>query len=290
MPLESIDRLMKAAAQHDYAVGYFESWNLDSLQGVIDAAEKMRAPMIIGFNGEFLSERAGTTPDELAIYGAVGKAMAARATVPCGFIFNECSKEPWLERAITAGFNLIMPADAGGSPGDYTSRVKRLTALAHSRGVSVEAEVEDSGGESEHEEATDPDEAAEFVRATGVDLLAVHVGNEEIKLRGRAPLDLDRLGAIHKRLEIPLVLHGGTGIEDNSLKTAIRLGVRKVNFGTYMKQKYLDALRSALALAEPNPHALLGGGSETDVLEVGRKVIRDAVLERIELLGCCGRA
>ena len=290
MPLESIDRLMKAATQHNYAVGYFESWNLDSLQGVLDAAEKMRAPMIIGFNGEFLSECAGTTPDELAIYGAVGKAMAARATVPCGFIFNECSKEPWLERAITAGFNLIMPADAGGPPGHYTSRVKRLTALAHSRGVSVEAEVEDSEEESEHEEATDPNEAAEFVQATGVDLLAIHVGNEEIKLRGRAPLDLDRLEAIHQRLDIPLVLHGGTGIEDASLKAAIRLGVRKVNFGTYMKQKYLDALRGALSSTEPNPHALLGGGRETDVLVVGRAVIREAVLERIELLGCCGRA
>jgi fructose/tagatose bisphosphate aldolase len=237
-----------------------------------------------------LSERAGASPDELSVYGAVGKAMAARAAVPCGFIFNECSKEAWLEQAITAGFNLIMPADAGGASGDYTSRVKRLTALAHSRGVSVEAEVEDSKGESGHEEATDPNEAAEFVQATGVDLLAVQVGNEEIKLRGRAPLDLDRLEAIHRRLAIPLVLHGGTGIEDESLKAAIRLGVRKVNFGTYMKQKYLDALRGALSSSEPNPHALLGGGSESDVLVVGRTVIRDAVLERIELLGCCGRA
>ena len=290
MPLESIDRLMKAAQHHGYAVGYFESWNLDSLQGVIDAAEQTRSPMIIGFNGEFLSERAGATPDELAIYGAVGKAMAAKSSVPCGFIFNECSKEPWLEHAITAGFNLIMPADAGGPPGDYTRRVKRLTTLAHSRGVSVEAEVEGPPEESDHEEATDPKAAAQFVQATGVDLLAVHVGNEEIKLQGRSPLDLERLEALYQRLDIPLVLHGGTGIEDASLKRAIDLGVRKVNYGTYMKQKYLDAMRGALSSREPNPHALLGGGSQTDMLVVGRTVIRNAVLERIELLGCCGRA
>lgn len=290
MPLESIDRLMKAARHHDYAVGYFESWNLDSLQGVIDAAEKTRSPMIIGFNGEFLSERAGAAPDELAVYGAVGKAMAAKASVPCGFIFNECSKEPWLQSAISAGFNLIMPADAGGTPGDYTSRVKRLTTLAHSRGVFVEAEVEGPPEESDHEEATDPAAAAKFVAATGVDLLAVHIGNEEIKLQGRAPLDLERLEAIVGRLDIPLVLHGGTGIEDASLKRAISLGVRKVNYGTYMKQKYLAAMRDALSSREPNPHALLGGGCETDMLVVGRNVIRDAVLERIELLGCCGRA
>jgi fructose/tagatose bisphosphate aldolase len=98
------------------------------------------------------------------------------------------------------------------------------------------------------------------------------------------------LEAIHGRLDIPLVLHGGTGIEDASLKRAISLGVRKVNYGTYMKQKYLDAMRGALSSREPNPHALLGGGGETDMLVVGRNVIRNAVLERIELLGCCGRA
>ena len=293
MPLESIDRLMQHAQRNDYAVGYFESWDLDSLQGVIDAAEKTRSPMIIGFNGEFLSQREGATPEELALYGAVGRQAATQAKVPCGFIFNECSKEPWLERAITAGFNLVMPADAGGATGEYTSRVRRLTKLAHERGVAVEAEVEEAEGDGahgDHEEATDADEAAKFVKATGVDLLAVHVGNEEIKLQGRAPLDLERLEAIHQQVQIPLVLHGGTGIEDASLKRAIQLGVRKVNYGTYMKQKYIQSLKGALSSRETNPHALLGDGSKTDVLVVGRTVIRDAVLERIELLGCCGKA
>src|SRR5579863_1902954 len=100
MSLEPIDRLMHHAQDHEYAVGYFESWNLDSLQGVIDAAEKTRSPMIIGFNGEFLSQREGATPQELPLYGAVGRQVATQAKVPCGFIFNECSKEAWLESAI----------------------------------------------------------------------------------------------------------------------------------------------------------------------------------------------
>jgi fructose/tagatose bisphosphate aldolase len=118
----------------------------------------------------------------------------------------------------------------------------------------------------------------------------VSVGNEHIKLSGRAPLDLRRLEAIQQRVHIPLVLHGGTGIEDNSLREAIRLGVRKVNFGTYVKQRYLQAIRRALASEEQNPHALLGNGSETDVMVIGRAAVRDAVLERIETLGCCGKA
>jgi len=289
VPLESIERLMSDARKGGYAVGYFESWSLDSLQGVIEAAQQTSSPVIIGFNGEFLSQRAGARPNELAVYGTLGRAIAESASVPCGFIFNECSNDPWLERAISAGFNLVMPADGGGPSGAYTRQVKRLAELAHARGVAVEAEVE-GVEDGVNEEITDAQAAARFVDATGVDLLAVHVGNEEIKLSGRTPLDLERLEAIHDRVAIPLVLHGGTGIEDQSLKAAIRLGVHKVNYGTYMKQKYLKALRGALASSATNPHSLLGNGSATDILVVGRTVIRDAVLERIELLGCCGRA
>lgn len=287
MPLESISRLMQAAEREQYAVGYFESWNLDSLQGVIDAAEQTRSPTIVGFNGEFLSRRAGAKEDDLALYAAMGLAAAGRATVPCGLIFNECPDDAWVERAITAGFNLVMPADPEATFRDYTRRVRWLRELAHAREVAVEADVE---GEDGDDPAAYAKRAYAFAQETGVDLLAVSVGNEEIKLDGRAPLDLARLEALHQCMDIPLVLHGGTGIEDESLRQAIRLGVRKVNYGTYIKQRYLPAMRVALANGEQNPHALLGDGSETDMMVIGRKAVRDAVLERIELLGCCGKA
>ena len=286
MPLESIDRMMKNARHDQYAVGYFETWSLDSLQGVIDAAEETRSPMIIGFNGEFLSQRDGANDQDLIVYAAMGRAAVEAAKVPCGFIFNECSRDSWVERAIAAGFNLVMPADPTAEPATYLQRVKRLAAMAHASGVAVEADLE----EDDQDAATYADHAAAFVAATGVDLLAVSVGNEEIKLDGRAPLDLARIEAVARRIEIPLVLHGGTGIEDRSLQDAIRLGVNKVNYGTYMKQAYLQAVRRALSSNESNPHALLGDGSDTDMLVIGRKVVRDAVLERIDLLGCCGKA
>jgi ketose-bisphosphate aldolase len=290
MALEQIGRLMNDAQRGGYAVGYFESWNLESLQGVIEAAEQTRSPIIIGFNGEFLSQRTGATKQDLAVYSAMGIAAAAQAKVPCGFIFNECSDDAWVESAITAGFNLVMPADPEASLEEYTGRVARITAMAHARGVAVEAEIDElpCGGHSGA--ASDPEVAANFVKVTGVDLLAISVGNEHIKLKGRAPLDLERLQAIRQKVDIPLVLHGGSGIEDESLRKAIRLGIRKVNYGTYMKQRYLSAIRAGLANAEPNPHALLGDGSETDTMVVGRNVVKDAVLERIELLGCCGKA
>ena len=284
MPLESIGRLMEAARRDQYAVGYFESWNLESLQGVIDAAEKSRSPVIIGFNGEFLSQRPGAEESDLGVYSAMGLAAASAAKVPCGLIFNECPDDAWVERAILVGFNLVMPADPTAPLADYMRRVRRLTELAHRRSVAVEANVED-----EHSQMSDPAVAAEFVASTGVDLLAVSVGNEEIRLDGRAPLDLTRLEAIHKQVDVPLVLHGGTGIEDDSLKSAIRFGVRKVNYGTYIKQSYLTGIQGALSNGGRNPHVLLGDGSETDMMVAGRRIVRDAVLERIELLGCCDR-
>ena len=290
MSLEPIGQMMHAARERQYAVGYFESWNLDSLQGVIDAAEQTRSPIIIGFNGEFLSKRANATPADVVLYAKLGRAAAEQAGVPCGFIFNECSHDTWLEQAIISGFNLIMPVGTGASLEDYQRRVKRLAIMAHARDVAIEAEVGELPSVEGPGTRSDPQVAAKFVAATGVDLLCVSVGNEEIKLNGRVPLDLTRLEAIHKSVDVSLVLHGGSGIEDASLKQAIRLGVKKINFGTYMKQVYLRALRGALASSELNPHALLGGGGETDILVVGRKTIRDAVLERIELLGCCGKA
>jgi fructose/tagatose bisphosphate aldolase len=242
--------------------------------------------MIIGFNGEWLSGRAGASSAELRLYASIGRSAAAEAKVPCGFIFNECPNDDWVEQAINAGFNLVMLADPEATLEDYTRRVKRLATLAHARGVAVEADIEDD----ELDGASYALSAAKFVEATGVDLLAVSVGNEEIKLQGRVALDLSRLKAIRERVGIPLVLHGGTGIEDDSIRAAIRLGVRKVNYGTYIKQRYLETIRSTLESKEKNPHTLLGDGSDTDMMVVGRRVVKSAVLERIRFLGCCGKA
>jgi len=294
MPLEPIGKLMSAARAGRYAVGYFESWNLESLQGVIDAAESTRSPIIIGFNGDFLSRPTRRAAERLAWYGALGRAAAESAKVPVGFIFNECPNDEWVHAAATAGFNLIMPADPAAPYDDYVRRVQDITRHAHARGVAVEAELGElpcgaSGGHATGGEMTDPEIAARFVAATQVDLLAVSVGNVHIKLSGQQDLNLDQLERIVQRVAIPLVLHGGTGIATDSLKQAIKRGVTKVNYGTYLKQRYLLAVHKALHNPIPNPHELLGIGGEHDVLVAGRLAVRDAVLERIETLGCCGR-
>jgi ketose-bisphosphate aldolase len=312
MPLEPVAPLLADARRRRYAVGYFESWDLASLEGVIDAAEQSRSPVIIGFNGEFLSRPDRELPARLQWYAALGRAAAESARVPCAVMFNECPVDAWVERATQLGFNLVMLADGKSGHAELTSRMAELVLLAHSRNVAVEAELGmlPMGAEEHHAMIgdcphfhanengvfpvallTDPDQAAAFVKDTGIDLLAVSTGNVHILLTGRRNLDLEHLAAIRRKVDVPLVLHGGSGITADSLAKAIELGVAKVNYGTYLKQRCLAAIRRTLANAngDANPHHLLGDGGPADLVVAVRRSMRDAVLERIGLLGCRGK-
>ena len=295
MPLESATEMMIHARRDNYAVGYFESWDLASLEGVIDAAEQSRSPMIIGFNGEFLAHADRVLPARLEWYGALGHAAAESAQVPCAVMFNECPVDAWVERASRVGFNLVMLADPEASHPDLTRRVADLVRISHSRGTAVEAELGVLPcGVAEHNgtdgSLTDPDLAAEFVRETNVDLLAVSVGNVHVLLHGQRDLNLEHLAAIRRKVDVPLVLHGGSGIAAESLSRAIAAGVAKVNYGTYLKQRCLAALSRAVSVHVVDPHHALGYGGNEDLVVVARQAVRDAVLERIGMLGCCGKA
>lgn len=218
MPLETIARLMAGAMAGGYALGYFEGWDIASLQGVLDAAERTRSPVLIGFNGEFLSRPGRLAEERLPLYAALGRAAAESASIPCAVVFNECPDDSRVAEAIDAGFGLVMPSPGHASPAEYERTVAATVRSAHAKGLAVEAELGElplgSTGEvvAGASEATDPATAAEFVARTGVDLLAVSVGNVHIRIRGEGGLDLDRLAAIRDRVKIPLVLHGGTGI------------------------------------------------------------------------------
>ena len=285
--------LIERAKAGGYAVGYFESWNLESLQGVVDAAEETRSPVLIGFNGEFMSHAGRLAEERLRVYAAMGLAAAESAGVPCGLVFNECSNDEWIHRAIDAGFSQVMPDGPGADEAAFRRRVAVVVRHAHGKKVSVEAEVghlaTGAAGvlEDGHQVMTDPGEAARFVKETAIDVLAVSVGNVHILLEGRQALDLDCLARIRKRVSVPFDLHGGTGIPAESLREAIRLGVAKVCYGTYVKQRYIEAMRTNLATEEPNPHKRLGYGGDEDIMVACRLAVKSAVLERIGDLGCC---
>lgn len=296
MPLVPVIELLDNARAGGYAVGYFESWNFESLQGVIDAAQQTRSPMIIGFNGQWLSCPGRLAREDISWYAALGKAAAESASVPVGLLFNECAYDDWIRRAMEAGFSQAMLDDPDASPEDVTRRTAELAAFAHAHDASFEAEIGQlPHGESGRIEAddcalTDIDAAAGFVDETGIDVLAISIGNVHLMVQGQQELDLNHIEALRRRLDVHFDLHGGTGIPVKSLTAAIALGVTKVCYGTYVKQRYLAAVRQALSNDCTSPHEHLGFGGEDDMLTAGRIAVREAGFERIHLLGCCGKA
>jgi len=285
MPLEPVARLMDDCTAGGYAIGYFESWNLESLQGVLDAAEQTRSPIIVGFNGEFLSHPDRLAAERLAVYGALGVAAAEASSVPVALIFNECPRDDWVLAAIEAGFNLVMPADPTCPYGEYAQRVRAVVAAAHARNVAVEAELGELPcgplSESHHAgQPTDPELAARLVHETGVDLLAVSVGNVHIRLDGQGDLDLDQLAAIRAR-PVPLVLHGGTGICAADFRCCIGHGVRKINIAT---ASFLAAESAARAYAAES------GRDWFRLSAAMAAATRENVLEHIRIFGSEGMA
>jgi ketose-bisphosphate aldolase len=286
--------MLAEARRCGYAVCYCESWNLESLEAVMDAAEECRAPVIAGFNGGFLRHKTRSRPEKLAYYAGFWDALD-RAAVPVGFLLNESDDLGQIREALTFHFNAVMVENEGRGADEYRELVREVVSMAHPANVWVEAQLGSlPGGAAGHEaafEATEPDAARAFVEATGVDALAVSVGNVHVLTRGSMPVDLDALRRIRDRVDVPLVLHGGTGIQPECLPALIELGVAKINYGTGLKQAYLEAVRTALARyqAPASPHEFLGIGGPADIMTAGREAVKNKVKELLALSGSAGR-
>ena len=136
---------------------------------------------------------------------------------------------------------------------------------------------------------TDPDEAAYFVEETGIDAIAVAVGNVHLLENKKSNLDFELIKTLSKKIKVPLVLHGGTGISPENLKEAIKLGMCKVNIGTILKRGYLKSIQSYLndhEVDKMDPHDVIGRGGELDMLSGAREAITDEVVKFIKILGC----
>ncbi|MEN3189100.1 MAG: class II fructose-bisphosphate aldolase [Atribacterota bacterium] len=291
--------LVEHAWKNRYAVGYFESWDLISTLAVIDAAEKMAAPVIIGFNGGFLVNQERNVKENVFHYGAMGKAIAHHARVPVALLLNECQDFPTMVQGILAGFNGVMYTnDRGLSLQKAIALVKRTIDVAHTCGVYVEGEVGHLPTADGEERLTtkanlsDPEEAIQFVRETGVDALSVSVGNVHLLEKGKARLNHSLIEAIEKAVHVPLVLHGGTGIDEHDIRTAISLGVSKINVGTLLKRVFLESLASSFAdpqVEHTNVHDLLGRGGKDDILSRARTRLAEEASRFISLFGSAGR-
>ncbi len=291
MPLAPLTTLLADARAHGYALGYFEAWDGYSLEAVVEAAEAERAPVIIGA-GCLLGHQPWFDAGGIELLGALGGEVARQARVPVALLLNETHTLEQSLRGLDAGFNAVMLHTGS------VDAVAQLVSAAHARGAAVEGELgnlpDAAHGAIDHSAAslTDPEQAAAFVEATGVDCLAVSVGNVHLLTHGSATIDLDRLRAVHERVPVPLVIHGGTGFPPDAIAPAIAAGVAKFNVGTVLRSAYLRGLAGALAHLpdEPDVHAAIGSHGPADVLEAGKAALVETVRDLIRQYGGSGRA
>ena len=282
--------LLAAARQGGYAVGYFEAWDIYSLEAVLEAAEAEDASVILGFGGAMM-EPGWLNNGGLERLGALGLATARAAKVSVSFILNEFPTFDQIVRGIQAGFNAVMLDSCHLPYQEHLQLTRQVVQVAHAMGVGVEAEVgqlPDASGEMGNAtgQLTDPTQAARFVDETGIDALAVSVGNVHILTRGEAIIDWDRLAAIQHAVPVPLVIHGGTGFPDAGIAKAIEFGVVKFNIGTVLKQAFLVGVTEAIGRlpAEVSIQQVMGSRKEADVLQQGKIRMRAEVIRRIRLM------
>ena len=258
-----------------YAVGLFNTVNLEMARGVLAAAEEQNAPVIIG------------TAEVLLPYGPLEELswlllpMARRAKVPVVVHLDHGLHYETCRRALELGFTSVM-YDCSTDPYEENVRkVREMVELAHSYGATVEAELGHVGDNPAEGSApvspeacyTSPEEARDFVEKTGVDALAVAVGTAHGAYRFPPKLDFDRISRIAQAVHVPLVLHGGSGLSDDDFREAIRRGIAKVNIFT-------DINVAGAQAARQNDRS---GCGLTDLIPGEVEAMKEAVLTKLRL-------
>jgi fructose-bisphosphate aldolase class II len=284
MPLVHLSDMLNHASRHNYAVGAFGVNSLHFLQGIMQAAENRRAPVVLN-----LIEAHFENQDIGLLLPAV-TAAARRAAVPVAVNFDHGTSFAAAESAIRAGCNGVM-VDTSALPfSDNLWQTRDIVRKAHICGVTVEGELGYVAG-VEGEEAkfhpgeptyTSATEAAGFVERTGVDCLAVSIGTVHGRMKGVPKLDYARLAKIKEAVTVPLVIHGGTGLSDDQFRRLIANGVAKINYYTALADVANRRIRENVAAERKGgPVSLLSG-----VIDA----IREEVERCIHLWGCSGRA
>lgn len=283
MSLVTTKELLLDAQKNGYAVGAFNVENMEMVQAVVAAAEELNSPVIMQ-----------TTPStvkyaDLAYFYANAKVAADMASVPVVMHLDHGSSFELAMRAYRTGYTSIM---IDGSHETYEDNIKVSKAVAdacHPGGVPVEAELGKVGGKEddldggEGDPYTDPQEAAEFVKRTGVDSLAVAIGTAHGVYKGEPKLDLGRLSEIHKVVDIPLVLHGTSGVPDETVKECVKRGICKVNYATDLRIAFSKGVKAVMT-ADPNVF------DPKKYNAAGREEVKKYVMQKIMVVGSNGKA
>ena len=253
MTLAHAGELVAGAAARDGAVVAFNVITLEHAEAIMAAAEDLGSPVILAVSENAVRYHEGRMAPMLAACVA----LASAADVPVGLHLDHLTDDALVGEALGAPITSLM-YDAGALP--YTENLEKTRSAArraHDAGLWVEAELGFVGGKpgpvlSAHQAGvrTDPDEAADFVAATEVDALAVAIGSTHAMTTRSSQLDLDLVARLHERLDVPLVLHGSSGVPLDQLCDSVRAGITKVNIGTALNIALTGAVRGALTDAE----------------------------------------
>jgi tagatose 1,6-diphosphate aldolase GatY/KbaY len=280
--------MLRAAQAGKYAIGAFNCENMEMAMAIVAAAEAQRAPVMLQ-----------TTPSTVSYAGldmfyANVRALAERASVPVALHLDHGSSYELAIAAMEAGYSSVMIDGSHESFEDNIAVSRRVVEVASTKDIPVEAELGKVGGKEDDLDGgsgngyTDPTDAVEFVKATGVSSLAVAIGTAHGVYVGTPVLDVERLAEIRKALEaagvsIPLVLHGASGLTDESVRECIAQGICKVNFATELRQAYSAGVKEVLA-KDPDVYDPKKYG------KVAMAKVQALVEDRIKVCGANGKA
>nr|MBO2494300.1 fructose-1,6-bisphosphate aldolase, class II [Clostridia bacterium] len=284
MPLVNPLKFIKKAQEKGVAIAAFNVHNLETIQAVVEAAAEERAPVIVQ-----------TTPGTLKHAGieyisACVKVAAELYDIPIALHVDHCPSYKTIVQCIRNGYTSVMIDGSELPYEENVALVKKVVELAHSVGVAVEGELGRIGGAEdgitvEEREATFtvPEEAKAFVDATGVDTLAVAIGTAHGVYKWEPKLDFKRLSDIRKLVDVPLVLHGASGVDDDSIKRAIAGGICKINIATELKIPMAKTIQEVFRVKpeENDPRNYMGAAKEA---------VKEVVRRKIRLCGCNGLA
>ncbi len=284
MGLVPMADILEKANKEYYAVGGFNINNMEFLQGIIWAAEETNSPLILQAS-EGAIKYIGMDYVMKMVEAAVKDTH-----IPVALHLDHGSSYEVIMRCIREGFSSVMFDGSKYPFQENIEMTKEVVKAAHSVGVTVEAELGKIGGaeddvvvEDKDAKFTNPDEAEEFVEKTGVDALAIAIGTAHGVYKGKPELDFDRLEKINSKLNMPLVLHGASGVPEEDVRKAVTMGINKVNVNTAFQQAFTAKVKELFAekpdLYDPRKYC-----------GPGRDAIKAKVKEKIEILGSKNKA
>jgi len=281
MKFLTLAEILQPCVGQGWAVGAYDTCNLEITQAIVDAAAADQSPAIIMIYPHHTPQDSWPTLVRLI------EAEVERTHIPAALVLDHAKTLEQIACALELGFSGVM-IDASLAPLDQNIELTRQAVeLAHSKGVSVEAELGHVGQGDDEDQHQSPltrvDEAERFVRETGVDALAVSIGTLHGLYRGTPHLDFERIAQLRAACPIPLVLHGGSDTPDPDIRRAIETGIDKINIWTDVRIPFLQALKETLG-------GPIGKIEVTDALGAARLAATEVIRRKNQLLGATGKA